>query len=158
MPGRIIGQTTDKEGRRGFVLTLQAREQHIRREKATSNICSNEALCALAAAVYLNSVGKEGFRQVAALSLQKAHYAYKKLTSISGCEAVFSAPFFKEFAVRLNKPVAEVNSELLKDNIIGGVDLGSYYPEFAGCMLLAVTEKRSREEIERLASRLEAMS
>ncbi|MBP2634616.1 MAG: gcvPA [Firmicutes bacterium] len=158
MPGRIVGQTTDQEGKRGFVLTLQAREQHIRREKATSNICSNEALCALAAAVYLNTVGKEGFKQVAALSLQKAHYAYKKLTSAKGCDAVFAAPFFKEFVVRLPKSVAECNKHLLADNIIGGLDLGSYYPELSGCMLIAVTEKRSCAEIDRLVARLEAMS
>ena len=158
MPGRIVGQTTDQEGKRGFVLTLQAREQHIRREKATSNICSNEALCALAAAVYLNTVGKAGFKQVAALSLQKAHYAYKKLTSAKGCRAVFATPFFKEFVVRLPKPVTECNKQLLADNIIGGLDLGSYYPELTGCMLIAVTEKRSREEIDRLVARLEAMA
>ena len=158
MPGRIVGQTTDNEGKRGFVLTLQAREQHIRREKATSNICSNEALCALAAAVYLNTVGKEGFKQVANLSLQKAHFAYKQLTAVTGCQAVFKAPFFKEFVVRLNKPVDEINKQLLHDKIIGGLNLGNYYPELAGCMLIAVTEKRSREEIDRLAARLGAIS
>lgn len=157
MPGRIVGQTVDHEGNRGFVLTLQAREQHIRREKATSNICSNEALCALAAAVYLNTVGKEGFKQVAALSLNKAHYAYQQLTKLKGCKTVFSAPFFKEFVVRLNKPVGEVNKQLLADKIIGGLNLGKYYPELEGCMLVAVTEKRSREEIDRLSARLGAV-
>ena len=158
MPGRIVGQTTDNKGKRGFVLTLQAREQHIRREKATSNICSNEALCALAAAVYLNTVGQEGFQQVAALSLQKAHYAYNQLTAVTGCESVFTAPFFKEFVVRVNKPVAAINKQLLNDKIIGGLDLGKYYPELAGCMLIAVTEKRSRAEIDRLSARLGAMT
>ncbi|HWR09114.1 aminomethyl-transferring glycine dehydrogenase subunit GcvPA [Sporomusa sp.] len=157
IPGRIVGQTVDHDGNRGFVLTLQTREQHIRREKATSNICSNEALCALAAAVYLNTMGKEGLQQVAALSLHKAHYAYKQLTGIKGVEPVFAAPFFKEFAVRLNKPVAEVNHELFADKIIGGLDLGKYYPELAGCALLSVTENRSRQEIDRLASRLGAI-
>ncbi|WP_371374580.1 aminomethyl-transferring glycine dehydrogenase subunit GcvPA [Sporomusa aerivorans] len=157
MPGRIVGQTTDQAGNRGFVLTLQAREQHIRREKATSNICSNEALCALAAAVYLNTVGKEGFRQVALQSLQKAHYAYRELTAVQGCEAIFTAPFFKEFALRVNKPVSEINQRLLNEKIIGGLDLGTYYPELAGCMLLAVTEKRSRQEIDRLTAGLGAM-
>lgn len=157
LPGRIVGQTVDQEGNRGFVLTLQAREQHIRREKATSNICSNEALCALAAAVYLSTVGKEGFKKIALLSLNKAHYAYQQLTGLKGCQAVFGSPFFKEFAVRLNKPVNQVNEQLLADKIIGGLDLGRYYPELAGCMLVAVTEKRSREEIDRLAARLEAM-
>ncbi|MPM83262.1 putative glycine dehydrogenase (decarboxylating) subunit 1 [bioreactor metagenome] len=157
MPGRIIGQTVDHEGTRGFVLTLQAREQHIRREKATSNICSNEALCALAAAAYLSTVGKEGFQQVAALSMNKAHYAYKQLAGLKGCEAVFNAPFFKEFVVRLSKPVAEVNQALLADKIIGGLDLGSYYPELSNCMLVCVTEKRTRADIDRLAVRLGAI-
>lgn len=154
MPGRIVGQTTDHAGKRGFVLTLQAREQHIRREKATSNICSNEALCALAAAVYLNAVGREGLQQVAALSFNKAHYAYKQLTAVAGCRAVFSAPFFKEFVVGLNKPIGEINRQLLQDHIVGGLDIGKYYPELSGCMLIAVTEKRSREEIDRLIAGL----
>lgn len=157
MPGRIVGQTSDFEGTRGFVLTLQAREQHIRREKATSNICSNEALCALTAAVYLSAVGKEGLRRVAELSLQKAHYAYRKLTGLDGCGGAFSAPTFKEFVVRLSRPVAEINKALLKDKIIGGLDLGPHYPELNNCMLLCVTENRSREEIDRLVAGLEAM-
>lgn len=156
IPGRIVGQTVDQEGNRGFVLTLQAREQHIRREKATSNICSNEALCALAAAVYLNTMGQEGLPQIASLSLQKAHYAYTQLTGIKGVEPVFGAPFFKEFAVRLPQPVAAVNKKLLAANIIGGLDLGNYYPELTGCTLLCVTENRSRQEIDLLAARLEA--
>jgi len=157
MPGRIVGQTTDFEGNRGFVLTLQAREQHIRREKATSNICSNEALCSLAAAVYLASVGKEGFREVAELCLKKAHYAYKALTGKS-CRPVFAAPFFKEFAVRCARPVAEINAALFKEGIIGGLDLGRYYPELAGCMLVCVTEKRTKAEIDRLVRIVEAVS
>jgi len=157
MPGRIVGQTTDFEGTRGFVLTLQAREQHIRREKATSNICSNEALCALAAAVYLASLGKEGFRQVAELSLQKAHYAYQKLTKSGGCTPVFGTPFFKEFVVRCSRPVAEINAKLLKENIIGGLDLGRYYPELQNCMLLCVTENRSKAEIDRLVGGMGAV-
>ncbi len=157
IPGRIVGQTVDQEGNRGFVLTLQTREQHIRREKATSNICSNEALCALAAAVYLNTMGKEGFPKIAALSLQKAHYAYTQLTGVRGIEPVFGAPFFREFVVRLPKPVAAVNKELLAANIIGGLDLGTYYPELTGCTLLCVTESRSRQEIDLLAARLGAI-
>jgi len=157
MPGRIVGQTVDHEGNRGFVLTLQAREQHIRREKATSNICSNEALCALAAAVYLNAVGKEGLKQVASLSLNKAHYAYRQLSGVKGCQGVFGAPFFKEFVVRLSKPVDQVNKQLIADKIIGGLDLGKYYPELNGCMLLCVTENRSRQQIDRLTERLGAI-
>jgi glycine dehydrogenase subunit 1 len=156
MPGRLIGQTVDAQGRRGFVLTLQAREQHIRREKATSNICSNEALCALTAAVYLATLGKKGYSENAGQCLQKAHYAYRSLIEIRGVEAVFSAPFFKEFVVQLSKPVKQVNSELLADGIIGGLDLGRYYPELHNCMLICVTEKRSKNEIDRLVERMEA--
>lgn len=157
MPGRIVGQTTDHEGTRGFVLTLQAREQHIRREKAVSNICSNEALCALTAAVYLSSVGKEGFRQIAELCLNKAHYAHSRLTALKGCRAEFSSPFFHEFVLHCDQPVAEINRALLAQKIIGGLDLGRYYPEMAGCMLIAVTEKRTRADIDRLAAALEAI-
>lgn len=157
MPGRIIGQTTDQDGKRGFVLTLQAREQHIRREKATSNICSNEALCALSAAVYLAAVGKDGYRQIATQCLQKAQYAYEQLTKLQGCEKVFASPFFKEFVIRLNKPVVQVNELLLKEGIIGGLDLSKYYPDMKNCMLLCVTEKRSKEDIDRLVSGMEAI-
>lgn len=158
MPGRIVGQTVDHEENRGFVLTLQAREQHIRREKATSNICSNEALCALTAAVYLSTVGKQGFRKVAELSLQKAHYAFNELIQSNMCSKVFSAPFFKEFVVRLDEPVADINDRLLKEKIIGGLDLGKYYPELANCTLLCVTENRTKEEIDRLVNRMGALA
>jgi glycine dehydrogenase subunit 1 len=157
MPGRIIGQTADQEGKRGFVLTLQAREQHIRRDKATSNICSNEALCALSAAVYLAAVGKEGYRQVATQCLKKAQYAYVELTKLAGCEKVFAAPFFKEFVIRLSKPVADVNTFLLGEGIIGGLDLGKYYPDMKDCMLLCVTEKRSKADIDKLVSKMGAI-
>lgn len=158
LPGRIVGQTVDHDGKRGFVLTLQAREQHIRREKATSNICSNEALCALTAAVYLSTVGKQGLQQVAGLSLQKAHYAFNEAIKAAVCQKVFSAPFFKEFVVRLNKPVAEVNQDLLNEKMIGGLDLGKYYPELENCMLVCVTENRTKEEIDRLVNRLGALA
>ena len=158
MPGRIVGQTTDFEGTRGFVLTLQAREQHIRREKATSNICSNEALCSLAAAVYLTAVGREGLREVAELCLKKAHYAHEELVNRKVCQPVFGAPFFQEFVVRCAPPVAAINEALYKERIIGGCDLGRYYPELAGCMLLCVTEKRTRAEIDRLVRTMEAVS
>ena len=113
MPGRIVGQTVDAQRKRGFVLTLQAREQHIRREKATSSICSNEALCALASSIYLAAFGKQGFQHTEAQCLRKAHYAYDTLTKLKGCEGVFAAPFFKEFVLRLSKPIGEVNAVLL---------------------------------------------
>jgi glycine dehydrogenase subunit 1 len=150
MPGRIVGQTVDNRGNRGFVLTLQAREQHIRREKATSNICSNEALCALTSAVYMSTLGKAGLREVAAQCIQKAHYTFRSLTSLKGCEPVFSGAFFKEFAVRLNKPVSQINKKLLAKGILGGLDLSKYYPELENCMLVCVTEKRTKEEIDGL--------
>ncbi|MEG1412286.1 MAG: aminomethyl-transferring glycine dehydrogenase subunit GcvPA [Acidaminococcaceae bacterium] len=150
LPGRIVGQTVDRDGKRGFVLTLQAREQHIRRDKATSNICSNEALCALAAAVYLAAMGKTGFAATAEHCLQKAHYAYEAILEHGTGQAVFTAPFFNEFVVKLSSPVATVNEKLLAQKLIGGLDLGQYYPELDGCVLLCVTEKRTQAEIDRL--------
>jgi glycine dehydrogenase subunit 1 len=157
IPGRIVGQTVDEEGKRGFVLTLQAREQHIRREKATSNICSNQALNALAAAVYMSAMGKQGIQDVARLNIQKAHYAQQRLVQIPGVEPLFNRPFFNEFALKLPKPVGEVNRQLLEEGIIGGYDLGRDYDELAGTMLLAVTEMRTKEEIDRLAEVMEGI-
>ncbi|HEU4965647.1 MAG TPA: aminomethyl-transferring glycine dehydrogenase subunit GcvPA [Bacilli bacterium] len=158
IPGRVVGQTTDLDGRRAFVLTLQAREQHIRREKASSNICSNQALCALAATVYASYMGKQGMREVAKQNLQKAHYAYKRLTAIPGVEPLFDGlPFFNEFAIKLKGDVAEINKKLLESHIVGGYDLGLSYSEYEGAMLLAVTELRSKQDIDLLAERLEAI-
>lgn len=157
MPGRIVGQTVDRNGKRGFVLTLQAREQHIRREKATSNICSNQALLALCASVYLSVMGKEGMREVGRLNIRKSHYAAGKLGEINGAAAAFSAPYFNEFVLKLPKgsEVSEINSKLIKAGYLGGYDLGRDYPELAGHMLVAVTEKRSKTEIDQFASALE---
>jgi glycine dehydrogenase subunit 1 len=148
MPGRIVGETIDNNGRRGYVLTLQAREQHIRREKATSNICSNEALNALAATVYLTVTGKEGLKKTAELCLHKAHYLYDRLTNNGLFQPCFNSPFFKEFAVKSSIPIKELNQLLLADRIIGGYDLGRDYSELSGCVLLAVTEKRTAREMD----------
>jgi len=149
MPGRIVGQTADSEGRRGFVLTLQAREQHIRREKAVSNICSNQALNALAATVYLSVMGKQGLKQVAELCLSKSHYAYSKLLATGRFEKGCDAPFFREFAVRsVDEPVETINRRLRDRGMIGGLALERYYPEMKNCWLVAVTEKRTRQEID----------
>ena len=151
MPGRIVGETTDREGRRGFVLTLQTREQHIRREKAPSNICSNQALNALAATIYMTIMGRQGLKEAASLCLQKAHYAFDQLMATGKFQPVFSGPFFKEFAVRSTVPVESLNKKLLEKKIIGGYELEKAYPGLAGGWLLAVTEKRTREEIDALA-------
>lgn len=157
MPGRIVGQTVDRNGKRGFVLTLQAREQHIRREKATSNICSNQALLALCASVYLSVMGKEGMREVGELNIRKSHYAAGKLGELNGAAPAFTAPFFNEFVLKLpaGSNVGEINSQLIKSSYIGGYDLGRDYPELAGHMLVAVTEKRSKSEIDQFAKLLE---
>jgi len=148
IPGRIVGQTVDKEGKRGFVLTLQTREQHIRREKATSNICSNQALNALIATIYLTMMGKEGLKEVANLCLQKSHYAYDELIKTRKFNPVFTAPFFKEFILNSKETVSELNKKLLESKIIGGYDVEKHYPELENGYLVAVTEKRTKEEID----------
>ncbi len=148
MPGRIVGETTDSEGRRGFVLTLQAREQHIRREKATSNVCTNQALCALAASIYLSLLGKQGLLEVATQCINKSTYAYQSLLETGQVSKVFDAPFFREFVVRPGLAPDRLNEELLADSIIGGYDLSKAYPELEGCWLVAVTEKRTRDEMD----------
>ncbi|RAL22707.1 aminomethyl-transferring glycine dehydrogenase subunit GcvPA [Thermoflavimicrobium daqui] len=154
IPGRIVGQTTDEDGKRGFVLTLQAREQHIRREKATSNICSNQALNALAASVAMTALGKRGVQEVAIQNIQKAHYAKQAINQLEGYEVVFDAPTFNEFVIKAPKPVSEINSALLKRGIVGGYDLGRDYKELSQHILLAVTEARTKEEIDLLVQGL----
>ncbi|GAK42230.1 aminomethyl-transferring glycine dehydrogenase subunit GcvPA [Paenibacillus urinalis] len=159
IPGRIVGQTTDRYGRRGFVLTLQAREQHIRREKATSNICSNQALLALSASVYMSLLGKQGMLDVSELNLQKSHYAKQTLASIEGVSTPFTSPTFNEFVIKLpdHTSMEDVQSKLLAAGFIGGYDLGREYPELSGHMLIAVTERRSKEEIDEFKAVLEGL-
>ena len=151
MAGRLVGETADNRGQRAYVLTLTAREQHIKRERATSNICTNQGLMALAAAVYLSLLGREGLRQVADLCYQKAHYAAEKITRIPGYALSFDAPFFYEFSISCPKPVAEINASLLEHGFLGGYDLGQDYPALKDSMLLAVTEMNTKDEIDGLA-------
>jgi glycine dehydrogenase subunit 1 len=155
VPGRIVGQTTDDQGKRGFVLTLQAREQHIRRDKASSNICSNQALNALASAVCMTALGKQGIRHMAQLNVEKADYMAKSLQK-KGFIVTNEAPFFNEFVVELPCPIKEVNVKLLEAGIIGGFDLESDYG-FDNQMLIAVTEQRTKEEIDQFVEVLEAV-
>jgi glycine dehydrogenase subunit 1 len=159
MPGRIVGQTVDKDGKRGFVLTLQAREQHIRREKATSNICSNQALLALCASVYMSVMGKEGFREAALLNYRKARYAAGLAEAPGGkVRLAYAAPFFNEFVLHLPEgaDIQAVNTKLLEKGFLGGYDLELAYPELSGHMLVAVTEQRTKDEIDAFMRELEA--
>ena len=157
LPGRIVGETVDVDGNRGFVLTLQAREQHIRREKATSNICSNQGINTLAAAVYLTTLGKEGLREVAKQIVQKSHYAFKQITKSGDYKPLFDKPFFREFAVASSVDAKEVNKKLLEEKILGGYPLEKDYPQLKNGILYAVTEKRTKEEIDKLSSVLEGI-
>ncbi len=150
LPGRIVGQTTDVEGRRGFVMTLRTREQDIRREKATSNICTNEALCALAGTVFMSALGKTGFRELAETCTQKAHYTATRLTQLPGVRLRFpQVPFFKEFVLELPRPAHAVCEQLLEKGIIAGLPLSDYYPDMPNALLVCVTEVRTRDEIDR---------
>ena len=158
MPGRIAGQTWDVDGKRGFVLTLQTREQHIRRERATSNICTNQGIVMLSAAIYMALMGKEGISKVAELSTRKSHYLAEQINGLKGYELMFSAPFFKEFVVKTPVAPAKLIESLLDEKIFAGIDLSSYDYGLENCMLVCVTEKRTKEEMDKFVNSLSNVS
>jgi glycine dehydrogenase subunit 1 len=154
-PGRIAGETKDIEGKRGFVVTLSTREQFIRRERATSNICTNQALCALRATIFLELLGKQGMKELAWQNLQKANYALERITSIAGIKPRFQGVCFNEFVLEFEKPWTEIEGFLLERGVIGGLPIFDAYPDLENCVMVCVTESHAREDIDRLAGLLE---
>jgi glycine dehydrogenase subunit 1 len=158
MPGRISARTKDVDGKTGFVLTLQTREQHIRREKATSNICTNQALCATAAAVYMSLLGKNGLKQVALLSAERAHAVSKRLFEIEGFGPYFDGSFVREFAVRTPGPAREIVLGAIERGVLPGIDASRWYPGLENCLIVALTEKRSQQDIDVLVGTLKELT
>jgi glycine dehydrogenase subunit 1 len=155
MPGRLVGETVDLDGKRGFVLTLATREQHIRRERATSNICTNEGLCALMATIFLSCFGKEGLRELAIMNLSKKEYAKKVVSQIAHCTPTFSSPTFNEFVLRIGERPERVLEKMKEKRILGGLSLAKFYPDLHHDLLITVTEMNRKEEIDRWAEALE---